>query len=431
MSILNDLHELVSANIISVDTAHQISDYYKKKQERSPSAKNKQLLIFGILGALLVGIGLMFIIANQWEELPRSVKTACAFLLLVVPQLLCVYVLYKKADKVVWRESTALLLFFAVGANISLVSQIYHINGDTSSFLLIWMLLIAPLIYILKSSAVSLAYLFGIMFYSFAVRVDATGPWGELISWLLLVLPVPYYIQLLKKSPDTPLPVLHHWVIPIVLTVSLGTLSHNSGELMPPVYFTLFGIFYFIGNHSFFRNRPPEQCGYRIVGLAGSIITLFVMSFKSNWEKLPTLHYEWSYLSGAPEFIANVVLFAMASFLLYRQIRYRDLTDMKIMEVGWLFFLFIFILGFFTTLSVILVNLLVFVIGIQMIRDGSKQGNLGLLNTGMLIVTFLLLCRSFDIDLTYVVKGLLFVVVGIGFFVANWLMLKKKKENEA
>ena len=65
MSIQKDLPELVSANIISQDTAQQITDFYKRKLETAP---NRQLFIFGILGALLVGIGVMFIVANQWDD---------------------------------------------------------------------------------------------------------------------------------------------------------------------------------------------------------------------------------------------------------------------------------------------------------------------------------------------------------------------------
>ena len=50
-----------------------------------------------------------------------------------------------------------------------------------------------------------------------------------------------------------------------------------------------------------------------------------------------------------------------------------------------------------------------------------------MLNSGMTVIALLVICRSFDSDLTFVVKGTLFVLVGIGFFVANWLMIKKKK----
>jgi len=431
MSILTDLHELVDAQVISGETAQQIAGYYRKKQDRLPSAKNKQLLLFGILGALLVGIGLMFIIANQWEEFPRSIKTVCAFLLLIIPQLLCLYAMVKKPDKVVWRESTALILFFAVGASISLVSQIYHINGEASTFILTWMLLVAPLIYILNSSAVSLAYLFGMMSYSFSVRFDVSFPWSEQLYWMLLLVPMPRYLQLLKTYQEAPLFVLHNWAIPAVLTLTIGTISHNFGVLMVPLYFTLFGIFYQIGNQSYFSRRGPEMNGYRVIGIAGTIVTLVVMSFKSNWEKLMEKHFEMDQLVNSPEFLVNMVLIALALFMLYRETRKRRVSELKLMELSWLIFLPIFVLGCFSTLAVILVNLLVLVVGIWLIREGARISNLGLLNAGMVVITSLLICRSFDIDLTYVVKGVLFVVVGSGFFVSNWWILKKRKEHEA
>jgi len=431
MSILSDLRELVDAHIISDETAQQIAGYYRRKQEQLPAARNRQLLLFGILGALLVGIGLMFIIANQWEELPRSIKTACAFLLLIVPQLLCFYALLKKANSVVWRESTALILFFAVGASISLVSQIYHINGEQSTFVLTWMLLIAPMIYILNSSSVSLAYLFGLMSYSFSVRFDAPFPWGEQLYWLLLLVPAPRYLQLLKTYQEAPLHVLHHWAIPVILTLTIGTISHDFGVLLAPVYFTLFGIFYLIGNLPYFNSKGPELNGYRVVGAAGTIVTLVVMSFKSNWEKLMEKEFETDLLIKSPEFLVNVLLVVLALSLLYREISKRGFSDLKWMELSWLLFLPIFVLGCFSTLAVVLVNLSVLVVGVWLVREGARISNLRLLNAGMLVITSLLICRSFDIELSLLVKGILFVVVGIGFFAANWWILKKKKENEA
>lgn len=431
MSFLSDLTELVNAKVISHDTAVEISNYYKKKQEYLPSGKNKQLLLFGILGALLVGIGLLFIIANQWDHLSQSVKTTCAFLLLIVPQLLSFYALYKKPDKLVWRESTALLLLFAVGANISLVSQIYHINGEASSFLLTWLLLTIPLIYVMDTSAVSIACLVGVLSYRLAADSEGTVEWAEQISWLLFLLLTPYYIRLFKKTPDSPLTILHHWAVPFVLTAGLATLSHNHNELLIPLFFMLFGIFIFIGELSFFRNRPPEQSGYRVFGYVGSIITLFVMSFRSNWEKLPTHHYEYGSLLQSPEFIAIALFLLVLSIFLYRQIRSRNLAEIKIFETAWLLFLLIFTMGYFTIFSVYLVNLAILMMGVFLIREGSKKNNLGTMNTGMILITMLLVCRSFDIDLTALFKGILFVVAGCGFFIANWWMLKKRKEHEA
>jgi hypothetical protein len=163
----------------------------------------------------------------------------------------------------------------------------------------------------------------------------------------------------------------------------------------------------------------------------GSIITLIFMSFKSNWEKLSSKSFPFDTVSVSPEFIAFALLFALAAGLLYQEIRKRGLAELKIMEFSWVLFLVIFVLGFLTTASVYLINLAVFATGVIMIREGAGKNNLSTLNSGMMVITILLICRSFDIDLTYVVKGLMFVGVGIGFFITNWWMLKKQRKNEA
>ena len=429
MSLPKDLSELVGANIITDKTALEITAYYKQKQLSSP---NRQLLLFGILGALLVGIGVMFIIANQWDALPLSVKTTCAFLLLVVPQLLCGYVLLNKQDKIVWRESTALLLFFAVGANISLVSQIYHINGEPAIFFLTWILLTGPLIYLLNSSAVSVAYLFLSMMYCLSARFNATFPYEDSIFWLLVLLPLPHYLRLIRQSPDNFLSVLHHWMIPYVLTQTFFTLGLHAKVLLHPGYMLLFAVFCYIGSLPFLKNRPLQHNGYLVFGFAGTIISLLVMTFQSPWKKMTAQTLSFSELLLTTEFAACLVLFALAAYLLYLKNKENPLFEWQLTDVAWMLYIPVFILGVWaTTLSVILMNLLVFVFGLLMLRDGSRKSHLGVLNTGMLVIALLAVCRSFDTEITFAVKGIMFVLVGIGFFATNWLIIKKRKENEA
>jgi hypothetical protein len=64
------------------------------------------------------------------------------------------------------------------------------------------------------------------------------------------------------------------------------------------------------------------------------------------------------------------------------------------------------------------------------ILDGAKKDHLGVLNYGLLIIMVLAVCRFFDTDLSFIIRGLLFVSVGIGFFATNYWMLKKRKANE-
>ena len=128
-----DLAELVDAKIIAEDTAQKIEAFYKTKQS---SPENKLFVLFSILGAILVGAGVILIIAHNWDELPRFSKVIFAFMPLVIAQFLCVYTLLKKKGNIAWSESVSVLCFFTVGACISLVGQIYNLYGNFPLFLL-------------------------------------------------------------------------------------------------------------------------------------------------------------------------------------------------------------------------------------------------------------------------------------------------------
>ncbi|HEY9009292.1 MAG TPA: DUF2157 domain-containing protein, partial [Ohtaekwangia sp.] len=160
--ILKDLPELVHAHVISEETAQRIRVYYEQKQEQTP---NRLMVVFGILGALLVGLGIILIIAHNWDDFGKPVKLFFALLPLLAGQALCGYTLFKKQDSVAWRESAATFLFLAIAAAISIVSQVYNIDGTLAGFLFIWMLLAFPIIYVVQSSIASLLYIIGITWY--------------------------------------------------------------------------------------------------------------------------------------------------------------------------------------------------------------------------------------------------------------------------
>ena len=85
-----DLNELVAANVISQEIADKIQNYYKTKKGRSV---NWLFVVFGILGGILISLGIILIIAHNWDNLPRLTKTILAFIPLLIGQLLCVYVI--------------------------------------------------------------------------------------------------------------------------------------------------------------------------------------------------------------------------------------------------------------------------------------------------------------------------------------------------
>ena len=133
----------------------------------------------------------------------------------------------------------------------------------------------------------------------------------------------------------------------------------------------------------------------------------------------------------APEFFASAFISISAGILLFLQVKNKALHDIKPVALVFMLFIVTFIVGLTSsTIAIILINLYVLTIGILMIREGAKQDNLGILNYGLLVITALVICRFFDTDLSFVFRGMLFVLVGAGFFAANYWMLKKRKTDD-
>lgn len=425
--MLKDIPELLKAGVITKETADKIQDYY---QTKNGSTTNRLLIVFGILGAILVGLGIILIIAHNWDELSRATKTILAFVPLLIAQVLCGLVLIRKRNSTVWSESVAAFLFFSVGASISLVSQIYHIPGNLSSFLLTWMLLCFPLVYVMKSSIASILYLIGITYYA-----GETGYWSypsseSYLYWGLLILVLPHYYLLYKKSPKSNFIIFHNWLIPLSIVITFGTVSKSTSELMFIAYFSLFGLFYLIGDLDFFSRQKLKNSGYTILGSIGTVVLLLSLSFNWFWESLRNSEFQLNELIMEPEFFASTLISLLAVGLLYLQRKFKSLNQLKLLEISFALFIITFIIGLYSPIAVIIINTHVFAIGILTIRDGSKKDHLGIINYGLLIITALVICRFFDTDLNFIIRGILFVSIGAGFFVVNYLMLKKRKANE-
>ncbi len=424
MNILKDLPELIDSDIISEETAARIRAYYQQKEGRPSS---KLFIVFGILGSILVGLGIILIIAHNWDNLSRLTKTIFAFLPLVVGQIFCGYVLMRKRDNISWRESTAVFLFFAVGASISLVSQIYNIPGNVSSFLLTWSLLCLPLVYLLESSLVSLLYLVGITYY--AVETNYWSNDESHIFWLLLLLIFPHCHNLYKRNPESNFMSFHHWLVPTSVVIVLGTVAGRVPELMLVAYFSLFGLLYLVGNLPFFSGLKLRSNGYRVIGSLGTVVLLLALSFDGFWKNLIDKEMStWMLLSR--EFLTSALLTLLASTLLYKQQKGMQLSEIKPASTIFLLFALTFVVGMYSPIAIVLINIYILALGILIVREGARMDHLGVLNYGLLVITALVICRFFDTNLSFILRGILFVAVGVGFFMTNYWMLKKRKTDE-
>jgi hypothetical protein len=145
------------------------------------------------------------------------------------------------------------------------------------------------------------------------------------------------------------------------------------------------------------------------------------------WEDL---HYNEAV---APFFAAPFPYFTGLLFLL---IMYLFATRLK--RKGWsefdpvgfsvyIFTLAILLFRNYPKAGLFVINLWLLLLALYYIRKGSQRTHLGILNFGLLILTFLAIFRFFDDSIPFVWRGIIFLLTGVAIFAANIIIIKRKK----
>ncbi|MGG5487925.1 DUF2157 domain-containing protein [Gaetbulibacter sp. PBL-D1] len=418
--LIKELPQLVKDQVISEDVARNIEVYYQSKQDDKP---NKLFTVFGVLGSILVGLGVILILAHNWDNFTRATKTIFAFLPLVIGQLFVGYSILKNKSAT-WKEASGTFLFFAVGSSIALVSQIYNIPGDLSSFLLTWIVLCLPLIYLLKSNALAMLHIVFATYYAcnygYGYFTMQQTPWLYLG---LMALVLPHYWQLLKNHPKANVTSIFNWILPLSCTITLGAFVNNQGDYGYLMYVILFGLFYNIGKIPFFDDQKLRRNGYLIFGSLGTVILLLWTSFNWIWK-----FNENNLTFASQEFFIALFLFVVTAMVLGYSYSKKWIKSFNLFHIVFIMFTVLFFIGTSNSIiPTIAINCIIFALGLITVKIGTDKFHFGILNYGLLIITALVVCRFFDTDMSYVIRGLLFVSVGAGFFITNYVMLKKQK----
>ena len=418
-----NLDALIEAGIIDETTATKMIAHQAQQEVDAP---NRLGIILSVLGAALVGLGIMLIVAHNWDDFSRLTKTFLAFLPLIMGQIACVFAYFKRKESTAWREGAATFLFFAVGASIGMVSQIYNLDGELGSFLLTWMLLMLPIVYALKSSIVSLLYIGGITWY--ATNCGYVNDHEPYLYWGLLAAILPHYYHLYQTKPNGNAFNYHSWAIALSVLTVLGTWANEASRLMWIAYVSLLGVYFLIGRQPFFSNKRSINNPFLLLGLLGTIALFLTFTFFFFWEEIVQRKMHLISIYSHQEFWVAILLTAIGFYLFVKQKPAEGFKLVSPIPFGFMFFLLVFLAGYnMPIIGMVLSNLFVLAVGIFYIHRGNQLNQLSVLNLGLLTLAALIACRFFDLELSFVTRGILFVLVGIGFFLANYQLMQKRK----
>ncbi|MFZ4715625.1 MAG: DUF2157 domain-containing protein [Bacteriovoracaceae bacterium] len=170
-------------SLINHDQVLKIKDYESKK--------SSSWFINGvlILGALIVGLGIISIIASNWEDIPAIVKLVTDFLLLSG----LAFWTYKEWSNENSRLEFALTAFMMMTlASIGLIAQIYHTGGELWQAILFWTLITSGIAFSSRDKFIPFLWTSGFIYSFSSYFIEATlwqGNISEKIGYLFLFLP--------------------------------------------------------------------------------------------------------------------------------------------------------------------------------------------------------------------------------------------------
>lgn len=422
---------------------------YEKLAERyrfdrlEREAANRFITILISLGAVLVGLGAITFVAANWQALSRSMQSTL---------LLSCFIGVSAAGFYVWRsgkqrlgEGLLLLAGLLLGANLALMSQIFHQSGELYELFLVWSFGVTAMAYSLRLTSLA----------GMALLLLLIGFWFSLLSWLtwqefgwssLIIQHVP----LIVSTVFVP---LAYWcrsrvVFALSAMAIVASLLFNLRPLTlwsaPTIEAGLVLVAAFVlppallwSYRDRFWQRPletsSENAPFQVIarGLAlGFLGGLFYLLSFHWWWITPLLNAgepaglgDWSSATVVDAIVLCVLALVNWSQLGgFRQptvlaINSHTIAVLLVLTAGLL-------LGRMSLLPVsgvlpLAFNGILFFLAIGLIRDGLAVGQRPLFWGGMALLVLGIVSRVFEYDTGLLLKSIVLVVCGVGVIFAG------------
>ena len=431
----SQLPELVASGVISSENARAIDRHYEQDQSRS----NFAFVLLATVGPAMVGAGIILLIAHNWDELSRPVRSAIAFLPLVIAQALAVFVLMRRNESRAWCEAAAIFDVAAVATAISLISQTFQVQGTFAEFMRTWLLLSIPIVYLLRTTLGAIAYVIGSVLWLFARWGIFSSQGNPMLFWLLLMLVIPYVAIRFRRVRDSRETATLVIILALAALVGVGATADFADANVGGIAYAGLATAIYLCGIKFFPQQGGRLHPLAIVGGIAIGIVAIVLSFEASWHM--TYHVTWpprtwpANLAVAVELLFPVAALCLASFDVLRRRAKFSLSAALLPIVTAAAWVITNLCGFpngpwqstrCSFAAATLMNCYALLLGIDILARGIRTNSIARANFGLLLIAALAICRFFDSDLSFVTRGVGFIVVGLGFLVANVLLFKRR-----
>lgn len=422
--LLAELPQLEREGVLDAATAARLRERYVDALNDGGFARG----LSAVLGSLLVGLGVILLVAHNWDQWPRALRLTLAALPLAAGQAACVWTLLKHRESIVWRESAALFTALAFAALLALVGQIFHFPSDLDRYLLVCALVALPLVYVLDASLLAIVIGGALCGWVGAQSETARQPLLVALAFAALL---PHLLQRWRHERVAMRSLLLGGAfVPqllIALCLSLPSVDGLIWLWLAACAALLLLLDAQIDTQNLWLRRPLRaygEVGWAVFVLSASFPGFWTayrgeMGFAAaGWQSLAVL----GGVTAAIVVLAAVALRQRRVLLLALSLPLLLFGVLRLSGEG---------AGHAAVLAAVL-NVYALAVGIALVRDGLRQHELRQVSSGLTLLAGLVLLRFFGGEWSFVARGLAFVAVGLGFlFTHAWLRRRLRLQASA
>lgn len=415
-----ELPNLVAAGLVTPEGAEGIRQRYGPVRERNVASI--ALIGLSALGAMFIIGGIILLFGSNWELLSRGARAGLSLLLLIAAQGLVAFTLLRKGDSTAWREAAGLFLTGAIGACIALIGQTYHLPGSMTSFLWVWMLLGWPLIYLLHASTVAVLAMGAALWWGSEV-----GDGYSVYIWLFLAGLVPHMVLACLRDPGgVRFQFLSWFFVPFLLFAPVAF----QVDARPLTYLLCYSLAFAVC--MLFGLTPAAGRWFnpwRVIGGIATLSMAITLTFAPAWAGILSEHY---YGANRDPITWRIYAGYLIMLALYVPLMLHHARAQRYAAVLWGAFPMVLLLcTSMATPPILLCHLYVLALGILSLREGIQRGRLGLTNLGMMLLALYFFARFIDIEIPFLLRGVLFILVGMAFLAGNVVLGRRMRGHKA
>ncbi|MGN0866117.1 MAG: DUF2157 domain-containing protein [Oligosphaeraceae bacterium] len=173
------------------------------------SGISRGILAFSVLGGLMAGLGVISLFAANWEFLSRGVRALVSILPLAVCGMAGVLGMRRGWRRAAFWEGLGVAWMISLVAGLCLVLQTYQVGGNVSRLVLLLALLSLPIVWTTRSVVAMVFWLGYPLVWHGAIQSEQVWegarppfPWISVASLALLALSLPAFLDFLRRKKE-------------------------------------------------------------------------------------------------------------------------------------------------------------------------------------------------------------------------------------